>query len=54
MAPKQPKISQQAVAGTTRDTILTILETTEIIRKPGSATSQSNIMAAYNIGLLTT
>jgi len=38
--------SKQAVAGTTRDIILTILETMEIIRKPVSATSQSISMAA--------
>jgi hypothetical protein len=53
MTPKEPKISKQAVAGTTRDMIITILETLDIIRKPGSATSQSIIMAAYNSGLLT-
>jgi hypothetical protein len=38
----------------TRDIILTILETLERVRKPGSATSQSIIMAANMIGLLTT
>ena len=54
MAPKEPKISKQAAAGTTRDMIITILDTLEIIRKSGSATSQSIIMAAYKIGLLTT
>jgi len=53
MAPKEPKISKKGVAGTTRDIILRILQTLEIIRKPGSATSQSIIMAAYKIGLLT-
>ena len=53
MAPKEPKISKEAVAST-RDVILTISQTLEIIRKPGSATSQSIIMAAYKIGLLTT
>jgi hypothetical protein len=53
MAPKEQKISKQADAGTTRDKILRILETLEIIRKPGSATSQIIIMAAYKIGLLT-
>ena len=31
----------------------TIPETLEIIRKPGSATSQNVIMAKYKIGLLT-
>jgi hypothetical protein len=34
--------------------ILKILETLEIVRKRGSATSHSIIMAAYRIGLLTT
>jgi len=52
MAPKEPKISKQAAAGTTRDMTLTIPETLEIIMKPGSATCQSVIMAAYEIGLL--
>jgi len=52
MAPKQPNISRQAVAAKTRD--ITILETLEIIWKPGSATNQSIIMAGYKIGLLTT
>jgi hypothetical protein len=54
MAPREHKISKQAVPGTTRDIILTILETVEIVRKSGSATSQSIIMAVYKIGLLTT
>jgi hypothetical protein len=53
MAPKQPKISKQAAAGTTRDVTLTIPEILKIIRKPGNATSQSVIMATSNIGLLT-
>jgi hypothetical protein len=52
MAPKEPKISKQAAAGTTRDITFTIPETLEIIRKPGTAASQSIIMAAYKIGLL--
>ena len=47
-------MNKHAVAGTTRDIILTILQALEIIRKLGSATSQSIIMAAYKIGLLTT
>jgi hypothetical protein len=34
-------------------TLFTVTETLEIIRKPGNATSQSVIMAAYKIGLLT-
>ena len=46
MAHKEPKISKQAAAGTTRDITLTIPETFEIIRKPGNATCQSVIMAA--------
>ena len=54
MAPKEYKISKQAVAGTTTEITLTIPETLEIIWKAGSATSQSIIKAAYNIGLLTT
>jgi hypothetical protein len=52
MAPKEPKISKQAAAGTTRDITLTIPETLEIIMRPGSATFQSVIMASYEIGLL--
>ena len=52
MAPKKPKISKQAAAGTTRDMTLTIPETPEIIMKPASAAIQSVIMAAYEIGLL--
>jgi hypothetical protein len=54
MAPKEHKISKQAVAGTTRDMTVTILYTQDIIRKPGNATSHSIIMVAYRIGLLTT
>ena len=46
MAPKQPKIHKQAAAGITRHITFTIPET------PGSATCQSVIMAAYEIGLL--
>ena len=53
MLSKEPKISKQAAAGITRHITFTIPETLEIIRKPGSATSQSVIMEAYNIGLLT-
>jgi hypothetical protein len=52
MAPKEPKVSKQAAAGITRNITLTIPETTKIIRKLGNATSQSVIMAAYKIGLL--
>ena len=54
MAPKEPKISKQAVAGKTRDITLTIPETLEIIWNTSSATNQSTIMVAYKIGLLTT
>ena len=54
MASTEPQITKQAVAGKTRDITLTIPETLEIIRKHGSATNQSIIMAAYKIGLLTT
>jgi hypothetical protein len=53
MVSKEPKINKQAVAGTTRHITFTIPETLEIIRKPGTATSQSVILAAYKIGLLT-
>jgi hypothetical protein len=52
MAPKEPKTSKQAVAGTTRHITFTIPQTLKIIRKPGNATSQSIIKAAYRIGLL--
>ena len=52
MALKQSKISKQATAGITRNTTFTIPETLEIIRKPGSATSQSIFISAYKIGLL--
>jgi hypothetical protein len=52
MAPKEPKISKQAAAGTTRHITFTIPDILEIIMKPGSATFQSVIMAAYSNGLL--
>jgi len=52
MAPKEPKISTQTAASTTRHITFTIPETLEIIMKPGSATFQSVIMAAYETGLL--
>jgi len=52
MVPKEPKIFKQTAAGTARHTTFTISETLEIITKPGSATFQSVIMAAYEIGLL--
>jgi hypothetical protein len=46
MASTEPKISKLGAARTTRDITLTIPETLEIIREPGSATNQSIIMAA--------
>jgi hypothetical protein len=52
MAPKETEISKKAAAGP-MDLTLTIPETLEIISKPGNAISQSIIMVAYNIGLLT-
>ena len=45
MASIEPKISKLGAAGTTRHNTLTITDTLEIVRKPGSATSQSVIMA---------
>jgi len=53
MASKEPKMTKQAATGTTRHITFTIPETLETIRKPGNATSQCVIMAAYKIGLLT-
>ena len=47
----ESKISKQAAAGTTRDKTLTIPDTLQIIRKPGSTTNQSVIRAPYKIGL---
>jgi len=46
------KICKLGAAGTTRDITLTIPESAEIIREPGSATSQCIIIAAKNTGLL--
>ena len=46
MSPKEPKVCKQAAAGITGHITFTIKETLEIIRKPGSATSQRVIMAA--------
>jgi len=54
MAHKEPKISKQAVCAKKRYITLTFPETLEIIWKPGIATNNSIIMAAYNIALLTT
>ena len=45
MAPKESKRSKKAAAGTTSHVTLTVPETLEIIWRPGSATSQSVIMA---------
>jgi hypothetical protein len=50
MTPKEHKISKQAAAVKTRDITLTIPETFEIIRKPGSGICHSVITAAYKIG----
>jgi hypothetical protein len=52
MAPKEPQISKQAAADTTRHITLIIPETLEIIRKPGGAKCQSVILTAYNTALL--
>jgi hypothetical protein len=52
MAPKEHKITKQAAAGTTRHITFAIPETLEIIRKPGTATTQNVIMAAHKIGWL--
>jgi hypothetical protein len=46
MASKEPKISKQAAAGTTRHITLTIPRTLKRIWNPGNAASQSNNMAA--------
>jgi hypothetical protein len=53
MASIEPRISKLGAAGTTRHITITITETLEIVRNPGSATSQSVIMATYNTGLMT-
>jgi len=47
------RTSKPAAAGTTTHITLQITETKYTKKKPGSATSQSVIMAAYKIGLLT-
>jgi len=52
MAPMESKICKEA-GGVKRDITLPIPETLEIIRKPGNATSQRVITAAYKTGLLT-
>jgi hypothetical protein len=52
MASEETKIRKLGADVVTRDITSIIPETLVIIRKPGSATSQSVIMAAYNTGLL--
>jgi hypothetical protein len=52
MASTEQKISKLGAA-VTRHITLTITAILELVRKPGSATSQSVIMAVYNTGLLT-
>jgi hypothetical protein len=52
MASIEPKTNNLGDAVTTRHNALTIHETHETIRKPGTVTSHCIIMAAYNIGLL--
>jgi hypothetical protein len=52
MALKEPKISKKAAAGTKRDITFTIPDTLEIVWKPGNATSQNVIMAAYKIWIV--
>jgi hypothetical protein len=51
MTPKESTICKQADAGNKRHITLTIPDTLEIIRYPGSATSQSVIIAPYKVGL---
>ena len=48
MASKELKISKQAADGTTSHITVTNPETLEIIRNPGNATNQSDIMATYS------
>jgi hypothetical protein len=48
MAPKEPKISKQTAAGITRHITFTIPKTLEIIRKPGSTTSQCHYGSIQN------
>jgi len=52
MISKEHKIGKQAAAGITRHITFTIPETLKIIRKLGTATSQSVITALYKNGLL--
>jgi len=51
MASKETKISKLGAVVITRDITLKIPETPEIFWNPGSATSQSIIMAAYSTHL---
>jgi len=53
MDPKQQKKRKQAAAVKTSHITFAFQETLEIIRKPGNVTSQTVVMAAYEIGLLT-
>jgi hypothetical protein len=43
MAPKGPKINKQPVGSKTRHVTLTILETLEIIRKPGLLQARASL-----------
>jgi hypothetical protein len=51
LALKESKIHKQGVSGTTRHVTLKIPDILEIIRKPGSSTSQSVIKTPYKIRL---
>jgi len=53
MVPKEPTVSKLAAAHTTKHITFTIPKKPEIIRNPGSAKSQNDIMGAYNNGLMT-
>jgi len=52
MAPKESKTCKQAVADNTMHITLTIPDILEIIRKPGSATSQNVIITPRITDLL--
>jgi len=53
IASKEIKTIKQAVAGKSKDKTITIPETLERIRKPGSATKKIIIIAVYEISLTT-
>jgi hypothetical protein len=53
MAPKEPRVSKQAAAGTIRHITFTTAKRTGKIREHGSATRQSVNTATHNNGLLT-